>query len=156
VLYPRGEAFPIGGSRVLRQSVEDQVTLVGAGVTTHEALRAAHLLEDRGIRARVIDCYSVKPIDAAALREAARATGGRVVVAEDHWPGGGLADAVLEVLTDPEFARGGITPQVTRLAVRTMPGSATPEEQLAAAGIDARHIADAAASLVEAARPVRA
>ena len=156
VLYPRGEAFPIGGSRVLRQSVEDQVTLVGAGVTTHEALRAAHLLEDRGIRARVIDCYSVKPIDAAALREAARATGGRVVVAEDHWPEGGLGDAVLEVLTDPEFARGGITAQVTRLAVRTMPGSATPEEQLAAAGIDARHIADAAASLVEAARPVRA
>ena len=156
VLYPRGEAFPIGGSRLLRQSAEDQVTLVGAGVTTHEALRAAHLLEERGIRARVIDCYSIKPIDAAALREAARATGGRVVVAEDHWPEGGLADAVLEVLTDPEFARSGITPQVTRLAVRIMPGSTTPEEQLAAAGIDARSIAEAAAALLAAPRPVRA
>ncbi len=156
VLYPSGEAFPIGGSRVLRQSGEDQVTLVGAGVTTHEALRAAHLLEDRGIRARVIDCYSVKPIDAATLREAARATGGRVVVAEDHWPEGGLADAVAEVLTDPKFAPDGTLPYLTRLAVHTMPGSSTPDQQLAAAGIDARAIAAAAASLVEAPRPVRA
>jgi len=77
-------------------------------------------------------------------------------VAEDHWPEGGLADAVLEVLTDPEFARSGITPQVTRLAVRIMPGSTTPEEQLAAAGIDARSIAEAAAALLAAPRPVRA
>ncbi len=149
VIYPPGERFPIGGSRVLRSSEEDQVTLVGAGVTTHEALRAAHLLADRGIRARVIDCYSVKPIDAATLREAARSSGGRMVVAEDHWPEGGLGDAVLEVLTDPEADGGGVVPQVVRLAVRAMPGSGTPAEQLAAAGIDAAHIAAAAAALVE-------
>jgi transketolase len=156
VIYPAGEAFPIGESRVLRQSDDDQVTLVGAGVTTHEALRAADLLGERGIRARVIDCYSVKPIDAAALREAARDTGGRVVVAEDHWPEGGLGDAVAEVLSDAEFTRDGPAPRLTRLAVREMPGSATPAEQLAAAGIDARGIAEAAAALVEAPRPVRA
>jgi transketolase len=156
VIYPAGEAFPIGESRVLRQFDDDQVTLVGAGVTTHEALRAADLLGERGIRARVIDCYSVKPIDAAALREAARDTGGRVVVAEDHWPEGGLGDAVAEVLSDAEFTRDGPAPRLTRLAVREMPGSATPAEQLAAAGIDARGIAEAAAALVEAPRPVRA
>lgn len=159
VIYEAGEDFPIGGSRVLRSSPDDQVTLVGAGVTTHEALRAADRLASQGIRARVIDCYSVKPIDAETLREAARATEGRVVVAEDHWPEGGLADAVMAVLTDPEIVRSGVTPVVRRLAVRVMPGSAKPEEQLAAAGIDASHIADAAAALAGAAaevRPIRA
>jgi transketolase len=160
VLYRPDEAFPIGGSRVLRESDDDQVTLVGAGVTVHEALRAAERLAAQGIAARVIDCYSVKPIDAETLRAAARATGGRVVVAEDHWPEGGLADAVLEVLTDPDFARTLTSSlAVRRLAVRQMPGSAKPEEQLAAASIDAEHIAEAAAALAgasTAARPVRA
>jgi transketolase len=152
VIYTPGERFPIGGSRVLRSSGDDQVTLVGAGVTTHEALRAADRLAERGIRALVVDCYSVKPIDAATLREAARASGGRVVVAEDHWPEGGLGDAVLEALAGPEATRGGVVPQVVRLAVRAMPGSGTPSEQLAAAGIDAAHIAAAAAALVESPR----
>ncbi|MDR7476033.1 MAG: transketolase [Armatimonadota bacterium] len=149
VIYPPAERFPVGGSRVLRSSDSDQVTLAGAGVTTHEALRAADLLAQRGIRARVVDCYSVKPIDAATLRQAARSSGGRVVVAEDHWPEGGLGDAVVEVLTDPEVTRDGFVPQVVRLGVRAMPGSGTPAEQLAAAGIDAAHIAAAAAALVE-------
>ncbi len=155
VLYEAGEQFPIGGSRVLRQSAEDRVTVVGAGVTTHEALRAADLLGAQGIRARVIDCYSIKPIDARTLQEAARATGGRVVVAEDHWPEGGLGDAVMEALTDPAFMQAGLSPMVRRLAVGVMPGSATPAEQLEAAGIDARHIASAAQALVEASAAVR-
>jgi transketolase len=155
VLYETGEQFPIGGSRVLRQSGEDRVTLVGAGVTTHEALRAADLLAAQGIRARVIDCYSIKPIDARTLQEAARATGGRVVVAEDHWPEGGLGDAVMEALTDPAFMQAGLSPMVRRLAVGVMPGSATPAEQLEAAGIDARHIAAAAQALVEIPTAVR-
>ncbi|MGH8793804.1 MAG: transketolase, partial [Stackebrandtia sp.] len=99
VIYAPDERFPVGGSRVLRQSWNDQVTLVGAGVTTFESLRAADLLAARGIAARVIDAYSVKPLDAQTLREACRATGGRVVVSEDHWPEGGLGDAILEALT---------------------------------------------------------
>ncbi|HET8678936.1 MAG TPA: transketolase, partial [bacterium] len=148
VIYKPEERFPVGGSKVLRQSPHDQVTLVGAGVTTVESLRAADLLASQGITARVIDAYSVKPIDAAALREAHRATGGRVVVAEDHWPEGGLGDAVLEVLTDPEWGQAGNVTTIRRLAVQKMPGSATPEQQLAAAGIDAKSIAAAAAALV--------
>ncbi|MGQ0550283.1 MAG: transketolase [Armatimonadota bacterium] len=148
VIYQPGERFPIGGSRVLRQSPRDQVTLVGAGVTTIESLRAADLLAARGIAARVIDAYSVKPIDAQTLREAFRATGGHLVVAEDHWPEGGLGDAVLEVLTDLSMEGAGIVPSVRRLAVRNMPGSATPEQQLAEAGIDAKSIAEAAEAIL--------
>ena len=148
VIYQPGERFPIGGSRVLRQSSHDQVTLVGAGVTTIESLRAADVLAARGIAARVIDAYSVKPIDAQALRDAFRATGGRLVIAEDHWPEGGLGDAVLEALTDADLGDIGIGPSVRRLAVWSMPGSATPEQQLAAAGIDAKSIAAAAEALV--------
>src|ERR1700722_11323281 len=92
-LYPAGEKFPIGGSKLVRSSDSDQVTLVGAGVTLHEALRAADILQGEGIVARVIDLYSVKPVDAATLVAAAEATGGRIVVAGDHHPEGGLGSA---------------------------------------------------------------
>ena len=144
VLYGADEEFPVGGSRVLRDG--DDVTIVGAGITLHEALKAADELEGEGISARVIDLYSVKPVDGETLRAAAEATGGRVLTVEDHWPEGGIGDAVLEALSDGE------TPaRVVRLAVRDMPGSGKPAELLAAAGIDAEHIADAARSLVEAA-----
>src|SRR5690606_37335293 len=113
-----------------------------AGVTVHEAIAAANLLANDGIRARVIDLYSVKPIDGPALREAAGITG-RIVTAEDHWPEGGIGDAVLGV-----FAEDSARPRIRRLAVDVMPGSATPAQQLAAAGIDAEHIAQAARELV--------
>ena len=142
VIYGPDERFEIGGSRVVRQTDADQVTLVGAGITLHEAIKAADALAEEGIGARVIDLYSVKPIDAATLLEAGRATGALVTV-EDHFPEGGLGDAVLEVFADERDA-----PRVRRLAVQIMPGSATPAEQLAAAGIDARHIADAARELI--------
>jgi transketolase len=146
VIYPPGEAFEVGGSRVLRRTDADQVTLVGAGVTLHESIAAATLLADEGIAARVIDCYSVKPIDAVTLRTAAAETRG-IITAEDHWPEGGLGDAVLEALaTDSD------RPRVVKLAVRHMPGSATPAEQLALAGIDAAHIAAAARELVQESR----
>jgi transketolase len=141
VIYAPGEPFEIGGSRVVRQTDADQVTLVGAGITLHEAVAAADLLAQDGISARVIDLYSVKPIDAETLLAAGRATGA-IVTAEDHFPEGGLGDAVLEV-----FAATGERPTIVKLAVRIMPGSATPGEQLAAAGIDAAHIADAAREL---------
>jgi transketolase len=141
VIYGADEEFPVGGSRVLREG--DDVTIVAAGITLHESLKAAETLEADGISARVIDLYSVKPVDGETLRAAAEATGGRVLTVEDHWPEGGIGDAVLEALSDGE------TPaRVVRLAVRDMPGSGKPAELLAAAGIDAEHIAEAARSLV--------
>ncbi len=148
VLYEPGEPFPIGGARVVRSSPIDQVTLVGAGITLHQALAAAEQLAGEGIAARVVDLYSVKPVDEATLREAAAATG-RFITVEDHWPEGGLGDAVLDV-----FAGDTHPPQVVKLAVRAMPGSATPAEQLAAAGIDAAAIVVAARDLVGVAQEV--
>jgi len=145
VLYENGEEFPVGGSKVLRSSDEDDVTIVAAGITVHEALAAAEALAGDGISARVVDCYSVKPIDADTLRAAAEATG-CILTVEDHWPEGGLGEAVLAALADAEER-----PPVTVLAVEGMPGSGTPAELLAAAGIDAEHIAAAARRLVGAA-----
>ena len=142
-LYPAGERFPIGGAKVLRSSDDDDVTLIGAGITLHECLRAATALAAEGITARVIDCYSVKPIDTAALTAAAEATAGRVVVAEDHHPEGGLGSAV----TDALLAAGRQDLSTAHLAVRGMPGSGTGAELLAWAGIDADHIAAAARDL---------
>jgi transketolase len=143
-LYPPGEEFPVGGSKVVRSGGNDQVTLVGAGVTVHEALRAAEILQQEGIDARVIDCYSVKPVDIQTLAAAAQETGGRIVVAEDHHPEGGLGSAVADAL----LATGQQTVHLTHLAVREMPGSGTGEELLSWAGIDADHIATAARRLV--------
>jgi transketolase len=143
VLYPDGEIFPVGGSKVLRSSDDDQVTLVGAGVTLHECLGAAEILAEEGIHARVIDCYSVKPIDTATLAAAVGATSGRLVIAEDHHPEGGLGSAV----TDGLLAAGATDLHVTHLAVRDMPGSGSGAELLAWAGIDADHIAAAARRL---------
>jgi transketolase len=143
VIYEQGERFTVGGSRVLRSAPDDQVTLVAAGVTVHEALAAADLLAEDGVSARVIDAYSVKPVDTATLRTAARETG-RLVVVEDHWPEGGLGDAVLSAVA----AGGAPLPTVRKLAVRSMPASAAPEEQLQLAGIDMASIATAAAELV--------
>ena len=141
VIYTPGDAFPIGGSRVVRQTDHDDVALAGAGITVHEALKAADALVGEGIHARVIDLYSIKPIDEATLRRAAADTRG-IVIAEDHWPEGGLGDAVLAVFADSDEH-----PRILKLAVRGIPGSATPAEQLADAGIDAAHIAAAARRL---------
>ncbi|MDQ2873707.1 MAG: transketolase [Actinomycetota bacterium] len=143
VIYGTSETFPVGGSKVHRAGPGDQVALVGAGVTLHECLAAASELAGSGIAARVIDAYSVKPIDRATLAEACRVTGSRVVVAEDHYPEGGLGSAVLEALAD-----AAVPPlQVAHLAVRGLPGSGTPAELLDAAGISSRHIVSAARRL---------
>ena len=143
VLYGPDEEFEIGGSRVLRSSENDEVALVGAGITVHEALAAADALADDDISARVIDLYSIKPLDVATLRDAVEATHGRFVTVEDHWAEGGLGDAVLAALADEENP-----PRVVKLAVPEMPKSGKPDELLAAAGIDAEHIAAAARRLV--------
>jgi len=144
VLYEAGEPFPVGGSKVLRSAEDDQVTLIGAGVTLHACLAAADQLRDEGINARVIDLYSVKPVDTATLSAAAAATGGRLVVAEDHHPEGGIGGAVLEALAEA----GRIDLTMAHLAVREMPGSGTSAELLAEAGIDADGIAAAARRLL--------
>lgn len=130
VIYPPGTQFPIGGSQVVRSSDEDDLSVVAAGVTLHEALAAHDRLADEGIRARVIDLYSVKPVDDATLRAALDATGGRMVSVEDHRVEGGLGEAVLAALATHERPY-----RVERLGVTGMPGSADSDEQLAAAGI---------------------
>lgn len=149
VLYPPDQRFIVGGSVVLRRSDRDHATIVAAGITVHEALRAAEQLAAEGLAVRVIDAYSVKPIDRQTLQQAARETG-RIVSAEDHWPEGGLGEAVLSALA------GTVPfPHVTTLGVRGMPGSGTPEELLDAAGISAPRIAAAVRALVEERGPTR-
>jgi transketolase len=140
--YAPGERFPIGGSRTLRSSDHDDVTLLVAGVTVHEALAAADLLAATGVRARVIDLYSVKPLDANTVTQAARETG-NLVVAEDHWAQGGLGEAVLDTLAETDSHA-----HVRRLAVDTMPTSGQPEQLLRWAGIDRAGIANAARGLL--------
>jgi transketolase len=137
-LYEPGESFEIGGSRTVRSSDEDAVTLIGAGITLHECLAAADELAGRGIAARVIDLYSVKPVDAETILAAAAETRALVTV-EDHWPEGGIGETVAGVL-----AGSGASAPLTRLAVSGRPGSGPPADLLAAAGIDAEHIVSAA------------
>ncbi|MFC8519132.1 transketolase [Streptomyces sp. NPDC057257] len=143
VIYGPDEDFPVGGSKVLRSSGQDRLTVVAAGVTVHQALAAADTLERDGIPVRVVDLYSVKPVDRETLRRAAEETGCLMTV-EDHHEEGGLGDAVLDAFLD-----GRPVPRLVRLAVRSMPGSASPDEQLHAAGIDAASIAAAGKLLVE-------
>jgi transketolase len=142
VIYDADEDFEIGGSRVLRSSVTDDVTVVASGVTVPEAMQAADTLAGEDIGVRVIDLYSIKPIDVEGLRAAAEATG-RIITVEDHYPEGGVGDAVLAAL-----AESGAEARVVKLAVDDMPHSGKPAELLAAFGIDADGIANAARQLV--------
>jgi transketolase len=146
VIYGPEETFPLGGSKVHRAGPNDAVALIGAGVTVHECLTAAGQLAEAGINARVIDLYSIKPIDADTLRRTCLETGGRIVVAEDHYPEGGIGSAVLEALAGPD------TPELhaVLLGVKSLPTSGKPQELLDAAGISARHITAAARRLVAA------
>ncbi|MDQ2732157.1 MAG: transketolase [Armatimonadota bacterium] len=153
VLYGANDSFPIGGSKIVRQSGDDKVTVVGAGITLHEAIKAADQLKGEGIAVRVIDAYSVKPIDSKTLREAVEATGGRLLVVEDHWPEGGLGSAVLDGLAAPgggdSEAIGSLPGNLkfVHLAVKEMPGSGEPAELMDAAGISASHIVGAVRKL---------
>lgn len=141
VLYGPEETFPIGGSKTLRESRNDTATVIAAGITLHEAVKAAETLSGEGVSVRLIDLYSVKPVDVATLKKAAAETG-HLIVAEDHWAEGGLGDAVLAAL-----AEAGVTGfRFTHLAVREMPRSGKPFELLEHYGISARHIAEAAKS----------
>jgi len=137
VLYEADEDFPVGGSKTIARTGDDRVTLVGAGITLHQCIAAADVLAGDGIPARVIDCYSVKPIDAEALRGALGETG-LLVVVEDHWVQGGLGDAVLEAVA----AGGELSGRIVKIAVRDMPGSGTAEELRDWAGISSGKIAE--------------
>ena len=136
VIYGPDEVFEIGGLKVLRQSGSDVATVVGAGVTVFEALKAHDDLATLGIKIRVVDLYSLQPIDAAALVRCARETQGRIITVEDHYANGGIGDAVAGAV-----AQEGLT--VHRLAVREIPRSGTPGQLLDRYGISARHIAAA-------------
>jgi transketolase len=142
VIYDGDEEFPVGGSKVVRSSDDDDVAVVAAGITLHEALKAADRLAEDGISARVIDLYSIKPVDAETLQAAADETQG-ILTVEDHWYEGGLGEAVLSALAATDER-----PRVVRLAVSEMPGSGKPAELMAAAGIDADAIVEAARRLV--------
>jgi len=143
VLYGAEEKFPVPGFKVLRESAKDRATIVAAGITLHEALKAHAELAAQGIAVRVIDLYCVKPIDAAGLAAQVRATGGRVVAVEDHFAEGGLGEAVFTAL-----ATAGVTLTAARhLAVSGVPHSGKAEELLDAFGISATHIAAAVKGL---------
>src|SRR5438552_9721262 len=133
VIYKNDETFAIGGLKVLRESTSDVVTVVGAGVTVFEALKAYDALKSSGTNVRVIDLYSVQPIDRAGLIAAGKAAGGLLITVEDHYAAGGIGDAVAEAVAD-----AGLT--VKRIAVREIPRSGKPEELLDRYGISAKHI----------------
>ncbi len=143
VLYSNEETFPIPGFKVLRQSAADRATVIAAGITVHEALKAYEQLKAAGVAIRVIDLYCVKPLAAAALGQHVRATGGRLVTVEDHYPEGGLGEAVLSALT----TNGVAIHSARQLAVKRVPHSGKPEELVDAFGISARHIATAVGQL---------
>ena len=136
VIYAAGETFAVGGSKTLRQSANDVATVVAAGITLYEALEAHDRLAADGISIRVIDLYSVQPVDRDALVAAGQATGGRLITVEDHYPHGGIGDAVSEAVWDQGF-------RVQRLAVREIPRSGPSDVLLDRYGISARSIVEA-------------
>ena len=144
ILYGKDEKFPVPGFKVLRQSGQDKVTVIGAGITLHEALKAADQLKGSGTAIRVIDLYCVKPLDGKALGDQIAATNGRLITVEDHWAEGGIGEAVLSAL-----AQAGVAPSKSKLiAVRDMPHSGKPDELVDAFGLSAKHIAEAVKAIV--------
>ena len=133
VIYGPDESFEVGGLKVLRQSASDVATVVGGGVTVFEALKAHDELQKQGVNIRVIDLYSLQPIDTAVLVGCARDTKGRMITVEDHYAGGGIGDAVAAAIAPEGFT-------VRRLAVREITRSGTPDQLLDRYGLSARHI----------------
>jgi transketolase len=141
VLYSNDEAFPIGGAKIQRQAAGDKITVIGAGVTLFEALKAADALAKENIGITVIDAYSIKPLGKDVILAAAKKTGNLALTVEDHYPEGGLGDAV-----SGELSEDGI--RVHKLAIRELPHSGKPEELLAKYGIDAAGIVKAVKGLI--------
>jgi transketolase len=140
VIYGPDEKFEIGGLKVVRESANDVATVIGSGITLFEALKAHDQLKAKGTSIRVIDLYSLQPIDANTLIRCAKDTSGRIVTVEDHYAAGGIGDAVASALAPAGFT-------VRRLAVREIPRSGKPEELIDHYGISARHIINAVDSL---------
>ncbi|GAI80081.1 unnamed protein product, partial [marine sediment metagenome] len=134
------DKFPIGGSKVLRKSQSDVATVIGAGLTVHEALKAYDGLKEERISVRIIDAYSVEPIDKDNISKEVEKAGKKVVVVEDHFQNGGLGDAVAQALSGKA--------EIVHLAVKDLPRSGKPEELLAKYGIDASHIKKAVKELI--------
>jgi len=145
VIYSADDTFTIGGLKVLRESASDAATVVAAGVTVFEALEAYARLKAAGRSIRVIDLYSVAPVDRKALIAAGTATGGNIITVEDHYAAGGIGDAVADAVGDT-----GI--RVHRVAVREIPRSGKPEELLDRFGISAKHIVEAVQAVLAASR----
>ena len=141
VIYSNDEQFPIGGCKVLRESASDQITIIAAGVTVHEALKACDQLKAEGISVRVIDLYSVKPVDTETLLRAAAATNNTLITVEDHYPEGGLGEAVLGVV-----ASQGV--KVHHLAVNGIPQSVKADELMEKFGISAKCIVSKVKAIV--------
>merc|ERR1712013_634670 len=137
VIYENNERFDIGKAKVVRKSDSDKVLVVAAGVTLYEALKAADVLASKGVNIRVIDPFTIKPIDIAAIRENAAACGGRILTVEDHYPEGGIGDAVLDAVAD---LRNVV---VKKLAVNAVPRSGPPMELLEMFGISVNCIVKA-------------
>jgi transketolase len=140
VLYKKDEEFPIGGSKVLKRSQKDSAAVIAAGITIHEALKACEELKRENIQVRVIDAYSVQPMDPNIVKEVARA-GNKAVVVEDHFRSGGLGDAVASLLAGKA--------DLIHLAVDELPRSGEPEELLEKYGISAGHIVQAVKRLIK-------
>jgi transketolase len=139
ILYPASENFPIGGCKVLRKGQGDAVTVIAAGITVHEALKAREELKKEGIGVRIIDAYSVAPLDVEKIAREVAGTGGRAVVVEDHYESGGLGDAVVQALAGRAVLK--------HLCIRELPRSGKPDELLEKYGISAAHIVRAAKEL---------
>ncbi|XP_069842188.1 transketolase-like protein 1 [Dendropsophus ebraccatus] len=140
IIYSPEEKFEIGQAKIVRQSDADRVTVIGAGVTLHEALAAADELAKQGINIRVIDPFTIKPLDAATIISSGRATGGHIITVEDHYKEGGIGDAVAAAVAgEPGFI-------VQSLAVKGVPRSGKPTELLETFGISAKSIVEAVKS----------
>jgi transketolase len=146
ILYGPDEDFAVGKCKVLRQTNNDRALVVAAGVTMAEALAAHDELSKRGVNVRVIDLFSVQPVDRETLVACARACNGIVLTVEDHYAHGGIGDAVLRALA-------GESCVVQKLAVREVPRSGKPKDLLDRYGISAPHIVTAVESAVEGASP---
>ncbi|KAL0978038.1 hypothetical protein UPYG_G00165140 [Umbra pygmaea] len=137
VIYSSNEDFHVGQAKVVYQSTEDKVTVVGAGITLHEAMAAADMLKKERIFIRVIDPFTIKPLDSKTIIENARQTRGRILTVEDHYYEGGLGEAVCSAVVNEQ----GFTLQ--RLAVAHVPRSGKPNELLKIYGIDREAICQA-------------
>jgi len=140
VLYKSDEKFPLGGSKAVKKSSKDQVAVIAAGITLFEALQAYEELKKDNISIRVIDAYSIKPFDDAGVAKHVASTGNKAIVVEDHYPGGGLGDAVASALAGKA--------QIRHLAVFDLPRSGSPDELMDKYGISAGHIKKAVLELI--------